>query len=98
MTTIAHCIDDEMRRRRNDDEMIGTAQPAGWIRRCRHDSSRRIGVGIMGSQGGASGGRVGGELRVLLMVELGSPGFFRQCDVRACTHDNSSNKYGTPTM
>jgi hypothetical protein len=35
--------------------------------------------------GGVSGVRVGGELRVLLMVELGSPGFFQRRDVRACT-------------
>ncbi len=98
MTTIARCVDDEMRRRCNDDETMGTAQPAGGIRRRRHHSSRRIGVGVKGSQGGASGGRFGGELRVLVMVELGSPGFFRRCDVRACTHDNSSKKYGTPTM
>jgi hypothetical protein len=41
---------------------------------------------------------VGGVLRTLLMVELGSPVSFQRHDVRACTHDNSSKKYGTPTM
>ena len=55
-------------------------------------------LAMRGGRGGASGGRVGGVLRTLLMVELGSPGFFRRRDVRACTHDNSSKKYGTPTM
>ncbi len=76
MTTIARCIDNEMQQRCNDDETMGTAQPAGRIRRRPHHSSCRIGVGVKGSQGGASGGRVGGELRILLMVELGSPCFF----------------------
>ena len=52
MTTIARCVDDEMRRRRNDDKTMGTAQPAGRIRRRRHHSSRRRGVGVKGSQGG----------------------------------------------
>ncbi len=59
MTTIARCVDDEMRRRCNDDKTMGTAQPAGRIRRRRHHRSRRIGVGEMGSQGG---GRWEGEL------------------------------------
>ncbi len=52
MTTIARCVDNEMRRRHNDDETMGTAQPTGRIRRRRHHSSRRIGVAIKGSQGG----------------------------------------------
>ncbi len=60
MTTIARCIDDKMRRRCNDYDTMGTAQPAGWIRRRRHHSSRRKGVGVKGSQGG---GRREGELR-----------------------------------
>ncbi len=55
MTTIARCVDVEMRRRRNDDETMGTVRPAGQIRRCRHRSSRRIGVGVEGSQGGGIG-------------------------------------------
>ncbi len=76
MTTIAHCVNNKMQRRCNNDKTMGTAQPAERIRRRRHHSSRRIGVGVKGSPGGASGGRVGGELHVLFMVELGSPGFF----------------------
>ena len=60
MTTIGRRVDDKMRRRRKDDETMGTAQPAGWIRRRRCNGSRRIGVGVKGSQGG---GREG-ELRV----------------------------------
>ncbi len=55
MTTIARCVDNKMRRQRNGDETMGTAQPAGWIRRCQHHSSRRIGVGVKGSQGGGVG-------------------------------------------
>ena len=69
MTTIARCIDDEMRRRRDDDETMGTVRPAGRIRRRRHRVVGRIGVDNEGGQGGASGGRVGGVLRTLLMVE-----------------------------
>jgi hypothetical protein len=99
MTTIARPVDNKMRRRRNDDETMGTAQPAGPIRRRQHRVVGHIGVGDEGGQGGGvPGGRVGGVLRTLLMVDLGSPGFFRQRDVRACMHDNSSKKYGTPTM
>ena len=38
-----------------------------------------------GARGGASGGRVEGELRAKLIVELGSPCFLWRCDVRTCT-------------
>ncbi len=55
MTTIARCVDDKMQRRCNNDETMGTAQPAGRIRRRRHHSSRRIGVGVKWSQGGGVG-------------------------------------------
>ncbi len=54
---------------------MGTIRAAGRIRRRRRNSARRIGVGVEGSQVGASGGRVEGELRAKLIVELGSPGF-----------------------
>ncbi len=98
MTTIARRVDNEMRRRRNYNETMGTTQPAGRIQCSQHRVVCRIGVGNEGGQGGAPGGRVEGVLRTLLMVELGSPVFFQRGDVRACTHDNSSKKYGTPTM
>jgi hypothetical protein len=98
MTTIACRVDDEMRRRRNDDKTTSTAQPAGWIRRCQHRVAGHIGVGNEGGQGGGAVMESLGVLRTLLMVELGSQGFFRRCNVRACTHDNSSKKYGTPPM
>ena len=55
MTTIGRRVDDEMRRRRNNDKTMGTAQPAGRIRRRRCNGSRRIGVGVKGSQGGGAG-------------------------------------------
>jgi hypothetical protein len=59
MTTIARCIDNEMRRRRNDDKTMGTAQPAGRIQRRQHRVVGRIGVG---NEGGQGGGRREGEL------------------------------------
>ena len=55
MTTIARLVDDDVRRRRNDDETMGTVRPAGRIRRRRRNSARRIGVGVEGSQGGGVG-------------------------------------------
>ena len=60
MTTIGCRIDDKMRRGRNDDETMGTAQPAGRIQRRRHRGVGLIGVGDKGRQGG---GRREGELR-----------------------------------
>ncbi len=55
MTTIAHCVDNEMRQRCNDDKTMGTVWPARQIRRPRHRSSRSIGVGVKGSQEGGIG-------------------------------------------
>ncbi len=52
MTTIARRVDNEMRWRRNDNKTMGTAQPAGWIRRRQHHIVGRIGVGNEGGQGG----------------------------------------------
>ena len=76
MTIDARRIDDNVRRKRNDDETMGTVRPAGRIRRRRRHFARLICVGDEGRQGGASGGRVGGVFGTLLMVELGSPVFF----------------------
>jgi hypothetical protein len=55
MTTIAHCVDDEMRRQRNNDETMGTAQPAGQIRCRQHRIVGHIGVGNEGGPGGGAG-------------------------------------------
>ena len=55
MTTIGRRVDNKMRRRRNDDETMGTAQPAGRIRRRRHRVVGPIGVGDEGRQGGGVG-------------------------------------------
>jgi len=55
-------------------------------------------LAMRGAKGGALGERAGGVFGTLFMVELGSPGIFPRCNVRACTHNNSSKKYGTPTM
>ena len=57
-----------------------------------------MGVGDEGGQGGAPEGRVEGVVRTLLIVELGSPGFFGKHDGCAVGRNNiSAKKYGTPT-
>ena len=55
-------------------------------------------VATRGAMGGASGGRIEGVVGTLLIVELGSLGFFGKHDVCACTCNNSAKKHGTPTM
>ncbi len=54
MTTIAPRADDKMQRQCNDDETMGTAEPAGRIRRRQHRFVGRIGVGNEGGQGGGA--------------------------------------------
>ncbi len=48
MTTIARCIYDEMQQRRNDDDTMGTAQPAGRIQRRQQRVVGHISVGNEG--------------------------------------------------
>ena len=55
MTTIARCVDNEMRRQCKDNETMDTAQPAGWIRRHQHRVVGRRGVGNEGGPGGGAG-------------------------------------------
>jgi hypothetical protein len=62
MTTIGRCVEDKMRQQRNDDEKMGTAQPAGRIRRRRCNGSCRIGVGVKGSQEGGIGRKSWGSI------------------------------------
>ena len=50
-----------------------------------------------GGRGGAPGGRVEGVVGTLLIVELGSPGFFGKHDGCAVGRNNSAKNYGTPT-
>ena len=57
-----------------------------------HGCWRRGGAG-----GGAPGGRVEGVVGTLLIVELGSPGFFGKHDGCAVGRNNSAKNYGTPT-
>ncbi len=85
MTTIARCANDEMRRRRNDDQTMGTAQPTGRIRRRRHHSSRRIGVGVKGSQGGGVGRESLGRIARTTHGGVRVTGFF-STTLCACLH------------
>ena len=50
-----------------------------------------------GAGGGAPGGSVEGVVGTLLIMELGSPGFFGKHDGCAVGRNNSAKKYGTPT-
>ena len=50
-----------------------------------------------GGRGGAPGGRVEGVVGTLLIVELGSPGFFGKHNGCAVGRNNSAKNYGTPT-
>ncbi len=85
MTTIARWVDDEMRRRRNNDETMGTAQPAGRIQCRRHHSSRRIGVGVKGSQGGGVGRESWGRIARTTHGRVRVTGFFPMMRC-ACLH------------
>ena len=55
-TTIsARRVDDDVRRRRNNDETMATVRPAGRIRHCRRHVCRLMGSGDEGGQGGVAG-------------------------------------------
>ncbi len=53
-------------------------------------------LAMRGGRGGRSGGRVEGVVGTLLIVELGSPGFFGKHNGCAVGRNNSAKKYGTP--
>jgi hypothetical protein len=52
---------------------------------------------MRGGRGGWPGGRVEGVVGTLLIVELGSLGFFRKWYGGVVVRHNSAKKYGTPT-
>ncbi len=85
MTTIAHCVDNEMQRQCNDDKTMGTAQPAGWIRRHQDRVVGRIGVGNEEGQGGGAGRESWGSIAYTTHGGVKVTGFFSttQC---ACLH------------
>ncbi len=85
MTTIARRVDDEMRRRRNDDETMGTAQPAGRIRRRQHRVFGRIGVGNEGEQGRGAGRESWGSIAYTTHGGVRVTGFFSTTRC-ACLH------------
>ncbi len=85
MTTIARRVDNEMQRRRNDDKMIGTAQPAGRIQFRQHRVVGRIGVGNEGGQGGGAERESWGSIAYTTHGGVRVTGFFltTRC---ACLH------------
>jgi hypothetical protein len=44
MTTIARRFDDGVRKQRDVDKTMGTAQPPGWIQRCRCQVDARTNI------------------------------------------------------
>jgi hypothetical protein len=76
MTTIARRFDDGVRKRRDVDKTMGTAQTPGQIRRCKCQVDACMCVGVEGSQGGVLGGRNGVIKMRRLIVQLGSRFFF----------------------
>ena len=52
---------------------------------------------MRGGRGSWPGGKVEGEVRTLLIVELGSLVFFGKWYGSVVGHHNSAKKYGTPT-
>ncbi len=76
MTTIGRCVDDKMRQRRNENKTIGTAQPAGQIRRRCRNGSRRIGVDVEGRQGGGVGRESWGRIAYQTHGRVRVTGFF----------------------
>ncbi len=65
-------------------DVIDATLPVSWVLATRW------------ARGGAPGGRVEGVVGTLLIVEIGSPGFFGKHDGCAVGRHNSAKKYGTP--
>ena len=66
-------------------DVADTTYPVSWV------------LATSGGRGGALGRRVEGVVGTLLIVELGSPGFFGKHDGCAVGRNNSAKNYGTPT-
>jgi hypothetical protein len=76
MRTISRRFDDGVRKRRDVDETMGTAQPPGRIRRCRCQVDARMCVGVEGSQGGGAGREKWRNKNEQTHCAVGVTGFF----------------------
>jgi hypothetical protein len=97
MTISARCVDmmcddDATRTKRwapfsppDDFDVAEAMCPVSWV------------LATRGGRGGAPGGKVEGGVGTLLIVELGSPGFFGKHYGCAVGRNNSAKNYGTPT-
>ncbi len=76
MTTIARRFDDGVRKLRDVDETMDTAQPFGQIRRCRCQVDARMCVGVKGSQVGDAGKEKWRNKNAQTHRAVGVTGFF----------------------
>ncbi len=66
----------------DDFDVANATCPVSWV------------LGTRGGRGGAPGGRLEGVVGTLLIMELGSPGFFGKHDGCAVGRNNSAKNYG----
>ncbi len=91
VASTAMCDDDATTTKRwapfsppDEFDVVDAALPISWV------------LATIWARGGAPGGRVEGVVGTLLIVELGSPGFWGKHDGCVVGCDNSAKKYGTP--
>ncbi len=76
MTINARHDDEDVCRKHNDDETMGTVRPAGQIRRCQHYIVGHMGVGDEGRQGRVIGRESWGSFAYTTHRGVGVTEFF----------------------